>query len=159
MFLVGRKPKTTVFTIFFTSGNKKYGIQRVSGPISTKSISILRRFHHIRKYSFLIRTQQKYCSLCNLLNLFLRCVGSVKRKGGGRGNIKITTNLKLPLINKTIKKHQNYPKAKGKTTKKNIRIIKKKSINRQILKLDQIKNQVHKFNKLEIFGKLDKFDN
>jgi len=31
-------------------------------------------------------------------------VGSVERKGGGRGNIKIITNLKLSLVNKTIKK-------------------------------------------------------
>ena len=29
MFLAGRKPKTTVFTMFFASGSKKHGIYSV----------------------------------------------------------------------------------------------------------------------------------
>ena len=40
MFLAGRKPKTTVFTVFFAPGTKNHGIYSVLWPAPSKNTCI-----------------------------------------------------------------------------------------------------------------------
>ena len=88
MFLAGRKPKTTVFTMFFASGSKKHGIYSVFWPAPSKNTGIYGGFHHVAKCGFLIRKEQKYCKL--------QCFESalrVRGRCGGGGVTKMTSNL------------------------------------------------------------------
>ena len=95
MFLAGRKPKTTVFTMFFASGSKKHGIYSVFfGQHLAKNTGIYGSFHHVTKCGFLIRKEQKYCKLqCFESALRVRGRRGGGGEGGGGGGTKMTSNL------------------------------------------------------------------
>ena len=78
MCWVDRKPKTTVFTMFFASGSKKHGIYSGFWPAPSKNTGIYGCFTiYITKCGFLIRKEQKYCKL--------QCFESALRVHGRRG--------------------------------------------------------------------------
>ena len=83
MFLDGRKPKTTVFTMFFASGIKKHGIYSVFWLAPSKNTGIYGGFtmeENVVSWS----EKNKHTVNYNVLSLLLGCVGGVFfGRGGG----------------------------------------------------------------------------
>ena len=81
MFLAGRKPNTTLFTMLFflAFGNKNHGIYRFFVPARSKNTSIYAGFTMLHYVVSISEKKQKSVN-SNGLGLLLRCVG-----GAGRG--------------------------------------------------------------------------
>ena len=88
MFLAGRKPKTTVFTMFFASGSKKHGIYSVFWPTPGKTL-VFTEVSPCSKMSEKNKNTINY----NVLRLLLGCVEGVEGGGWGGGGTKITSNF------------------------------------------------------------------
>ena len=57
MILALRKPKTTVFTMFFAFGTKNHGIYSVFLPWAEQKHWYLRSFYVVVRYTFYIQKQ------------------------------------------------------------------------------------------------------
>ena len=86
MFLAGRKPKTTVFSMFFASGSKNHGVYSVFWPAPSKNTRIYAGFTMLQDVVSIFRKGQKDCKL--------QCFGSAPRVLAGRGGgAEMTSNL------------------------------------------------------------------
>ena len=79
MFLAGRKPKTTVFTMFFASGTKNHGIYNFFWQAPSKNTSIYAGFTMLQGVVS-ISERDKHTVNYSVLGLLLGCVGA--RRGG-----------------------------------------------------------------------------
>jgi len=80
MFLAGRKPKTTVFTMFlFASGSKNHGIYNVFWPAPSKNTCIYAGYTMLQDVVSISEKDKNNVNY-SVLGLLLGCVGGW---GGG----------------------------------------------------------------------------
>ena len=81
MFLAGRKPKTTVFTMFLGSGSKNHGIYKVFWPAPGKNTGMYAGFTMLLQDVVSIFEKVKNTVNYNVLALLLGRVGSAEPPG------------------------------------------------------------------------------